>query len=133
MLPVLSHYGHLHLPPEIFHTLIVCMFTCYEMFFTLSFILIDPSCVLLFPRSQRRPAENLLTGVSGALATRFDVEIRVVKDHLKNANIEEWGRVRRVDSDAGDTMHASSMVVPRDDTRDATYVRVNFLYQWLHS
>jgi hypothetical protein len=80
--------------------------------------------VLMFPRSQTRPAENLTNGIAAALATRFDVDIRLVKHHLKSADIEEWGKVRRVDSDSGDTMRASSMVVAQNDTRDATYVRV---------
>jgi hypothetical protein len=86
---------------------------------------IDPSCVLMFPRSQTRPADYLIAGIAAALATRLDVDIHLVKGHLKNADIEEWGRVRRIDSDAGDTMRASSMIVAQDDSRDATYVRVN--------
>jgi hypothetical protein len=69
-----------------------------------------------------------MAGIAGALATRFDVNIGLVRKHLGNANVEEWGKVRRIDSDAGDTMHASSMVAARDDTRDATYVRVSDLH-----
>jgi hypothetical protein len=74
-----------------------------------------------------------MTSIAAALATRFDVEIHIIKDLLKNADVEEWGRVRRVDSDAGDTMRASSMVVGLDDTRDSTYVRVNLLHWWCRS
>lgn len=40
------------------------------------------------------------------------------------ASIEQWGKVWRIDSEAGDTMCASSMIKNRDDMRDATYVRV---------
>ena len=109
------------------------MFSSTATFRTLPFILVDPTCVLLFPRSQTRPTQNLMNSIAAALATRFDVEIRIVKDHLKNADVEEWGRIRRVDSDAGDTMRASSMVAVQDDTRDATYVRVNLLHRWRHS
>jgi hypothetical protein len=79
---------------------------------------------LLPPRSQARPAENFITAIAGALATRFDLDVTSIKRHLKSAEIEAWGKVHRIDSDAGDTMHASSVVVARDDTRDATYVRV---------
>jgi hypothetical protein len=86
----------------------------------------------MFPRSQTRPADHLIAGIAAALATRFDVDIHLVKDHLKNASIEEWGKVRRVDSDAGDTMRASSMIVAQDDTRDATYVWVNPICQSIH-
>ena len=84
----------------------------------------DPSCVLLPPKSQARPANHLIACIAGALATRFDTDVATVKRHLRSLEIEEWGKVRRVDSDAGDTMIASSLVVPRDDTRDATYIRV---------
>jgi hypothetical protein len=73
-----------------------------------------------------------MTSIAAALATRFDVEIHVIKDLLKNTDVEEWGRVRRVDSDAGDTMRASSMVAALDDTRDATYFRVHLLQCWRH-
>lgn len=84
----------------------------------------DPSCVLLPPKYPNRPANGLHTGVAAALATRFDADIRLIKEHLKNADIDEWGKVRRVDSDAGDTMIASSLASNCDDSRDATYVRV---------
>ena len=85
---------------------------------------LDPTCVLLPPRSKIRPADNLMTAITGALATRFDTSIGLVRQHLVHADIEEWGKVRRIDSDAGDTMQASSLRVTQDDTRDATYVRV---------
>lgn len=62
--------------------------------------------------------------IAAALATRFDTSVAVVKKYLENAKVEEWGKVRRVDSTEGDTMHASSLGIRRDDTRDATYVRV---------
>ena len=65
-----------------------------------------------------------MTSIAAALATRFDTDIRTMRRDLKDAIVEEWGKVRRVDSDAGDTMHASAFVTARDDTRDATYVRV---------
>jgi hypothetical protein len=91
---------------------------------TLTYLSKDPSCVLLPPRSHARPANHLIASIAGALATRFDTDVATVKRHLRNLEIEEWGKVRRVDSDAGDTMIASSLVAPRDDTRDATYVRV---------
>ena len=66
----------------------------------------------------------MMTAIASALATRFDAGVRLVRQHLECAEIEQWGKVRRIDSDAGDTMHASSLRIPRDDTRDATYVRV---------
>ena len=67
---------------------------------------------------------NLISGIAAALSTRFQKSIGTIRRHLNNAVIEEWGKVRRVDSDAGDTMSASSLGSTRDDARDATYVRV---------
>ncbi|KAJ7716634.1 hypothetical protein B0H16DRAFT_1469994 [Mycena metata] len=46
---------------------------------------------------------------------------------LKPATIEEWGKVRRVDSDEGDTMRAWSLGTTAEDSRDATYVRYEML------
>lgn len=84
----------------------------------------DPTCVLLPPKSPNRPTSNLINSIAVALATRFDVRIGTVKPFLNDALIEEWGKIRRVDSDEGDTMRTSSTGTTRDDSRDATYVRV---------
>lgn len=93
--------------------------------YPLSFLhYIDPSCVLLPPKSKSRPAPNLVARIAPALATRFDVTVKVVNRHLRKATIEEWGKIRCVDSDAGDTITAFSMSTDRDDMRDTTYVRV---------
>ena len=43
---------------------------------------------------------------------------------MKEIIIEEWGKVKRVDSDAGDTMHAFTMVKKGENFRDALYLRV---------
>jgi hypothetical protein len=66
----------------------------------------------------------LINSIAAALATRFDVLIATVRPYLNAATIEEWGKIRRIDSDEGDTMWASSCCAIRDDARDATYVRV---------
>ena len=42
-----------------------------------------------------------------------------------HAAIEDWGKVRRIDSDEGDTIHSASMITMGDDSRDCTYVRGN--------
>lgn len=80
--------------------------------------------MLLPPTNKSTPATNLVTGIAAALATRFSVPIAITKAYLKDAQVEQWGKIRRVDSDAGDTMRASSMGSTRDDSRDASYVRV---------
>jgi len=45
-----------------------------------------------------------------ALATCFDVSVPDIRRSMKEIIVEEWGKVKRVDSDAGDTMHAFTMV-----------------------
>lgn len=69
-----------------------------------------------------------MKGIAAALATRFDVKVPIIRPFLHAATVQEWGRIRRVDSEAGDTMHAASMCTPRDNRRDATYVRVCFSF-----
>lgn len=84
----------------------------------------DPSCVLLPPHIKAPPAANFILRIASALATRFSVTIAVAKAFVKNAEIEQWGKVRRVDSSEGDIMRASAMGSTRDDSRDASHVRV---------
>lgn len=93
--------------------------------YTECWLFADPSCVLLPPRVKERPTEGLVRGITAALATRFECRVSKVTQCLKSAVVEEWGKVRRIDSEAGDTMRCSSVVSVRDDTRDATYVRVS--------
>lgn len=51
---------------------------------------------------------------------------------LRNAVIEEWGKVRRTDSEEGDTMRSCSLGTSAEDARDATYVRVSALdFLWI--
>lgn len=77
------------------------------------------------PKSPHRP--EALTALIGALATRFNKRVGVIRTALKDADIEEWGKVQRIDSDAGDIMWSSSLRVTQDDGRDATFVRVSLL------
>ncbi|KAJ7204111.1 hypothetical protein GGX14DRAFT_369095 [Mycena pura] len=46
---------------------------------------------------------------------------------LRGALVEEWGKVRRVDSEEGDTMRSCSLGTIAEDSRDATYVRYEML------
>ena len=48
----------------------------------------------------------------------------LVRKHVRQVVIEEWGKVRRVDSDEGDTIRAAMMGIKQEDSRDATYIRV---------
>ncbi|KAH9008293.1 hypothetical protein EDB84DRAFT_1591239 [Lactarius hengduanensis] len=47
----------------------------------------------------------------------------------RTAKIEEWGKVRQIDSEAGDTIHSSGLraMRPTADRRDATFVRYMML------
>ncbi|KAI9434899.1 hypothetical protein H4582DRAFT_1818363 [Lactarius indigo] len=89
-----------------------------------------PTCVLLCPRvvvQRGTESTSLLTGLSNliaaALSTRFGLHVSVIRKYLQQANIEEWGKVRRVDSEAGDTIHSSGLMKPTADRQDATFVR----------
>ena len=76
--------------------------------------LLDPSCLLLPPHRAVRFAPNQINSIAAALATRFNVSIATVRPYLDDATVEEWGKLRRIDSDAGDTMWASSCCAIRD-------------------
>lgn len=51
----------------------------------------------------------------------------IVRRHFKMANVTEYGKVKRVDGEDGETMLASSLQRATSDRRDATYVRVRRL------
>lgn len=102
----------------------------------LIFPTLDPTCILLPPRVVVQQStqlvstsESLSTGLSNsiaaALSTRFNLPVSITRKYLQKADIEEWGKVRRVDSEAGDTMHSSGLSKHRVDQRDATFVRVS--------
>jgi hypothetical protein len=92
----------------------------------------DPSCVLLPPKSPSRPHHNQITTIAVALSTRSGAKMSQVNKALKTAQIEEWGKVRRVDSDEGDTMRACSLGTISEDSRDATCVRVRGFHIFLN-
>ncbi|KAJ6561862.1 hypothetical protein B0H19DRAFT_943186, partial [Mycena capillaripes] len=84
-----------------------------------------PSCILLPPRSPDRPKN--LRHIAAALSTRTEATLAKVNSALQEAVIEEWGKVRRIDSEAGDTMRSCSLGVATEDARYATYVRYQML------
>ncbi|KAJ7256046.1 hypothetical protein C8J57DRAFT_1075207 [Mycena rebaudengoi] len=85
------------------------------------------SCVLLPPQSPNPPDSKQLRTIAIALATRADTKMPDANAALKTATIEEWGKVKRIDSDAGDTMRSCSLGTIAEDARDATYVRYEML------
>ncbi|KAJ7310835.1 hypothetical protein DFH08DRAFT_455990 [Mycena albidolilacea] len=86
-----------------------------------------PSCILLPPKSPFTPGKNQLTTIAAALSTRCEASIPVVNTALRGALVEEWGKVRRVDSEEGDTIRSCSLGSVAEDSRDATYVRYQML------
>jgi hypothetical protein len=71
------------------------------------------------------PSSGELRSIAAALSTRLDATMTQVNRALKGATVEDWGKVRRIDSDEGDTMRSCSLGANAEDTRDATYVRVS--------
>ncbi|KIJ65988.1 hypothetical protein HYDPIDRAFT_87730 [Hydnomerulius pinastri MD-312] len=86
-----------------------------------------PTCVLLPPRRHGAAAadESTLLKILKALATRFDVPVATVKRYISQADIEQWGKVRRLDG--GDTMVAAGLAQVQQDSRDATFIRYEAL------
>ncbi|TFK65416.1 hypothetical protein BDN72DRAFT_773358 [Pluteus cervinus] len=82
-----------------------------------------PTCMLLPPCIETQPSKSQLQLICAALATRVDAPISRIRPIVNKAHITQWGKVRRVDSTAGDTIHAASIVPERYDSRNATYVR----------
>lgn len=86
----------------------------------------DPTCTLLPPSSDTPLKSSEIRTIAAALATRLNSQIGTVKEALQDATITEYGKVRRIDSEAGDTMRSCNLCVTPEDGRDATYVRVCF-------
>ncbi|KAJ7232991.1 hypothetical protein B0H12DRAFT_1028765 [Mycena haematopus] len=86
-----------------------------------------PTCTLLPPKSPNRPDAKEICSISIALSTRTGGKMGPISQALKNALVEEWGKVRRTDSEAGDTMRSCSVGTVGEDSRDATYVRYEML------
>jgi len=66
--------------------------------------------------------------IAATLSTRFELQVSVVRKYLQQADIKEWGKVRQVDSEAGDTIHSSGLTKVTVDQRDATFVQVSHMY-----
>ncbi|KIJ64977.1 hypothetical protein HYDPIDRAFT_89555 [Hydnomerulius pinastri MD-312] len=83
------------------------------------------TCVLLPPHSSEPLVPSLFRKVINALATHYNSTVTVVRAVCAQAQIDQWGKVRRLDG--GDTMHAAACIGAREDMRDATYVRYETL------
>ncbi|KAH9889500.1 hypothetical protein C8Q73DRAFT_707899 [Cubamyces lactineus] len=86
-------------------------------------------CALLPPHLPTKTGSDLdrglFTKLVGACITRFGTTIQVTRHTLKQAEIEEWGRVRILPD--GDIVRASSLCCDMGGSRDATFVRYEAL------
>jgi hypothetical protein len=106
----------------------------------------DGSCMLLPPSRSGMVPDSKVALIAAALVTRSAhpeatpvavaggsaqskkrrrPAITAVKKLVQQATIVEWGKVKRVDSEEGDTMASSKMGRRGDDRRDNTFVRVS--------
>lgn len=60
--------------------------------------------------------------IAAALSTRFRISVTDIRKLLKDSTIQEWGKVRRVDSEEGDTIQSFLLGRKASDARDATFV-----------
>ncbi|KAF7340484.1 hypothetical protein MSAN_02119800 [Mycena sanguinolenta] len=79
------------------------------------------------PKVSSASDPNQSRTIAAALSTRTGATMAEVTAALRRASIEEWGKVRRIDSDAGDTMRSCSLGIVAEDAKGATYVRYEML------
>ena len=84
---------------------------------------VDDTCVLLPPciKTRDKIPNVSMTRLTAALSTLFNVQIGTMRK-IVPLELEQWGKVRRVDGEGADTMLAAELCKSADDRRDATYV-----------
>ena len=93
-----------------------------KLYFSLSYL--DPS--FEFSSAKNIPLEpKLQRSIERALASRFQVERKVIQKLLKLGEVQQWGRVRVIDPDTDDTIWAAALQPTSEDQREASYVRVS--------
>ena len=85
---------------------------------------LDPTCVLLPPHSKDKLPSPTLNRIVAALATKYKVHKSVARKYLPEV-IHQYRKIRRVDSDSGDTMVASEAGTKSADRQDATFICVS--------
>lgn len=96
-------------------------------------VIADPTCALLPPHQPLGTITDakLLRRIAVCLTTRFGIHYSAAKRLVSSENVEAYSKVRRLDSEGGDTMSASSLVRQTRDRRDATWIRVRYvLLSW---
>jgi hypothetical protein len=96
--------------------------------------LADKSCILLPPR-RHFATTDAPPALEGAFVTRFNSkkDLKAIRSLLKTASMDCWGRLRRVDTEAGDTIRAAAIVPNQEDSRDASFVKVRIEYYLINT
>ncbi|KAL4245210.1 hypothetical protein ABKN59_010252, partial [Abortiporus biennis] len=86
-----------------------------------------PSCMLLAPHQDAylnplNANDYLTKKVLNHLALRFNTDASVIQPHLPR-HILDYGRIRKVDSEARDTMLAVQVVKKASDGHDVTFIQ----------
>ena len=81
----------------------------------------DPTCILLPPHTTDPLPSATINRIAAALATKYNVSKSIARKYVP-PTIDQYGKVRRVDSDAGDTMQASQIGKKNMDYCDATFI-----------
>lgn len=84
-------------------------------------------CILLPPKSKLRPTAAQFSSICAAFATCGNVHVHQVRRLVDQSVIEEWGKMKHVDSEEGDTIRSATLSNVRDDSREASFVRVRGL------
>jgi hypothetical protein len=83
----------------------------------------DPEFILTGPQRYEILPQPIRDKVWACLATRFNVEKKVVRSIIKlDREITQYSKVRRL----GNLMTGCHLVKKREDSRDASFVRVEF-------
>jgi hypothetical protein len=90
------------------------------------FTLCYPDPNFEFASAKNIPLEpKLQRSIEKALASRFQVERKVIQKLLKSGEVQQWGRIRVIDPDTDDTIWAAALRPASEDQREASYVRVS--------
>ena len=82
--------------------------------------------MLIGPKRVEVISQQLRSKVWACLATRFDAQKKIVQKFIKlDHGITQYGKVRRFEG--GDLMVGRKLVKNAEDSRDASFVRVEFL------
>ena len=79
--------------------------------------------MLLPPHTKDTLPSATLNRIAAAIATKYSVNKTVARKFVPSV-IDQYGKIRRTDSDDGDTMVASQTGKKSVDRRDATFIRV---------